>query len=314
MRALNYSKYGGPDVLEVGTLNVPEPGPGEVLLRVVGAGLNPVDAKIRGGAMAGLFDVTFPIIPGWDVSGVVESIGEGVDPMVQGRKAYAYARKETFESGTCAQYCVVPEAFICDAPTSMDLLDACTVPLVALTAHQSIIAEGEAKAGDSVLVLAGAGAVGHYAIQMAHGLGAHTIATARESDHAALIALGADACVDYRADDWAAQALSHAPNGFNVILDAVGGATLEQCYDLVGEGGRLIGLNDPPSDDQLAAKNGKAIRLFSMPNGEQLQAITQQIDSGALKTLPVTHMELSEGAKAHDMLDKGARAKIALKI
>lgn len=314
MRALKYSQYGGPEVLEIGAVDAPMPGPGEVLLRVVGAGLNPVDAKIRGGAMAGLFDVTFPIIPGWDVSGIVEKVGEGVDPMMEGRSVYAYARKDAFESGTCAEYCAVPETFVCDAPTSVDLLDACTVPLVALTAYQSIIAEGEAEQGDSVLILAGAGAVGQYAIQMSHALGAKTIATARVTDHVVLGELGADACVDYRAENWAADALALAPSGYDVILDAVGGESLEQCYGLLADGGRLVGLNDPPQEDRLAGKNGKAIRLFSMPNGEQLQAITQQIDRGLLKTLPVTQMALSEGAKAHEMLDLGARAKIALKV
>lgn len=314
MRALFYTEYGDPTVLQLADVRDIQPGPGEVKLRVIGAGLNPVDSKIRQGALAGVFDIEFPIIPGWDVSGVVEVVGEGVSADWIGREVYAYARRENVAMGTCAQYCVIPESFLAGVPEAMGLVEASTVPLVALTAYQSLHAEAAVKAGDHVLVLAGAGAVGRYAVQMAKAAGARVVATARATDHETLKALGAHHCIDYRDIDWAPQALDHDPEGYAIVLDAVGGETLEACYDLVARGGCLIGLNDPPDNDRLASKSAKGVRLFSMPNGQQLQEITNWIDSGALRALSVQVMPLHDGLNAHAMLDKGAREKIALKV
>lgn len=314
MRALYYSQYGDPSVLKVGDVPDIHPGPGEVLIKVAGAGLNPVDSKIRQGALAGIFDVDFPIIPGWDVSGTVGSVGDGVAADWIGRKVYAYGRREQVEMGTCAQYCVLPESVLAEPPVSMGLVEASTVPLVALTAYQSLHAEGGLKASDTVLVLAGAGAVGRYAIQMAKAAGASVVATARSDDHRALQALGAQQCIDYRDIDWAVKAAALTPNGYSIILDAVGGETLEACYDLVAQNGVIIGLNDPPDEARLAAKPAKGVRLFSMPNGQQLQEITTWINAGHIQPLTVQVMALDDAQEAHELLDKGAREKIALAL
>lgn len=314
MRALYYSQYGDPSVLQVGEVPDIQPGPGEVLIKVAGAGLNPVDSKIRQGALAGIFEVNFPIIPGWDISGTVERVGDGVAADWIGRKVYAYGRRDEVEMGTCAQYCVLPESVLAEPPASMGLVEASTVPLVALTAYQSLHAEGGLKASDDVLVLAGAGAVGRYAIQMAKAAGARAVATARSDDHSALQALGAAQCIDYRDIDWAVKAAALKPSGYNLILDAVGGETLEACYDLVAQNGVVIGLNDPPDEARLAAKSAKGVRLFSMPNGQQLQEVTAWINDGRIQPLSVQVMALEDAQKAHELLDKGARDKIALAL
>lgn len=314
MRAVYYSQYGGPSVLQVGDLPDVVAGPGEVRIKVAGAGLNPVDSKIRQGALAGIFEVNFPIIPGWDVSGTVESVGEGVSSAWIGRSVYAYGRRDEVEMGTCAQWCVLPESVLAEPPASMGLVEASTVPLVALTAYQSLHAEGGVKAADTVLVLAGAGAVGRYAIQMAKAAGARVVATARSDDHSALEALGAQACIEYRDIDWAVQAAACEPAGYSIILDAVGGETLEACYDLIAPSGVLIGLNDPPDDARLAAKSATGVRLFSMPNGQQLQEVTAWINDGKIQPLSVNVMALDEVGDAHALLDQGAREKIALAL
>lgn len=312
MRALYFDGYGPPSVLKVGNVGTVMPGPGDVRIRVAGAGLNPVDAKIRSGALDGMFPIEFPVVTGWDVSGRVDRLGAGVSDTWLGADVYAYARGDQIHAGTCAQYCVVPEAFLARAPTSMPIVEAAAVPLVALTAYQAIVDQGHVSFGEHVLILAGGGAVGRYAIQLAKSAGATVTATARSSDHDALRALGADNCIEYRDADWDLQAKALAPTGFAMILDGVGADSLQKCYALVGQGGRLIGLNDPPEQSALSAPDRKAMRLFSVPNGQQLQEITRMIDAKDLRPLDVKQMALADGAAAHSLLDNGAKQKIVL--
>lgn len=312
MRAAIYERYGPSSVLTVQKVPKAHAGPGDCLIKVAGAGLNPVDAKLRSGSLDGIFPLSFPVIPGWDVSGTVEAVGEGVDASWIGKQVYGYVRYDSVaQQGTCAEYCAAPVDFFAEIPSNIDLAMAAAVPLVALTAYQSLVEQAGIQAGQNVLILAGGGAVGKFAIQIAKAAGANVVTTASPADHAKLRDLGAGLCVDYRASDWAARAGAHAPGGYDVILDGVGGQTLTKCYDLLAHDGCLIGLNDPPDDTKIGAA-AKAVRLFSRPEGEQLAAITAQIASGALVLDNCETMPLDDVANAHALLDKGHKRKIVL--
>ncbi|MEO0411549.1 MAG: NADP-dependent oxidoreductase [Pseudomonadota bacterium] len=312
MKAAQYSVYGGPDVLALKDVEKPEPRAGECLVSVAGAGLNPVDAKLRSGALDGLFPLSFPVIPGWDVSGIVAAVGPEVDQTWLGKKVFAYTRfDDVAQNGTCAQFCSVPASFLAQTPESLDLSEAASVALVALTAYQSLVEKAQIAAGQSALIIAGGGAVGHYAIQLAKAAGAFVVTTASPGDHEALRAKGADHCVSYRDSDWARQVAAYAPHGFDVILDGVGAETLDQCYALLSSTGTLIGLNDPPLAEKIGPK-AAAVRLFSRPEGSQLAQIASLIETGALKLDTMTMLPLSDVAKGHALLDEGHKGKIVL--
>ncbi|MEM7569584.1 MAG: NADP-dependent oxidoreductase [Pseudomonadota bacterium] len=312
MQAAVYRSYGAPSVIALEELETPQPKPGECLVKVAGAGLNPVDAKLRSGSLEGLFPLTFPVIPGWDVSGTVDAVGSDADAQWLGKSVFAYVRFDGVGlNGSAAQYCIVPTSFLAQVPASIDLADSASVPLAALTAYQSLVEEAAVKAGDSVLILAGGGAVGHWAIQIAASVGAHIVTTASPRHHEALKEKGARDCVNYREADWPDQAKALMPEGYDVILDGVGAETLEAAYPLLKAGGCIVGLNDVPDPEKVPA-GSKAVRLFSRPEGTQLAQISTWIDEGSMALDTVEVLPLSAAAEGHAALDKGSPHKIVL--
>ncbi len=305
-----YDCFGGPDVLAISERDIGPLEPGHVRIKVAGAGLNPVDAKLRSGALDGIFPLSFPVVPGWDVSGIVDAVGSGADVTWIGKRVFAYARYDSVgANGTCAQICDVPEHMIAEAPEGYDLAELAAVPLVALTAYQSMVVEGKVRAGQTVLILAGGGAVGHFALQIAAAKGASVVTTANPRDHAHLRGKGAAHCIDYRAQNWPDLAAKYGK--FDIILDAVGGESLAQCYGLLAQEGCLIGLNDPPDESRLPG-DARGVRLFSMPHGEQLSHIAEMLSRGDLKLDDVDTLPLSKIEAAHARLDTGHKGKMVV--
>ncbi|MEU1273796.1 NADP-dependent oxidoreductase [Streptomyces sp. NPDC005799] len=296
MHAVVQSAFGGPEALVYTETDVPEPGPGEVLLRVAGAGVNPGDAVLRSGRVPEL--LTLPWTPGNDVAGVVERVGEGVTRFVPGDTVYGMLA--VGRHGAYAEFTVAPVEALALAPKNLDLVHAGAVPLVAVTAWQALAVLAGVQPGDRVLIHAAAGGVGHVAVQLAKELGAHVIGTARAARHDLLRRLGADELVDYTATDFRAAV---AP--VDVVLDLVGGSYGPHSLDVLRPGGLLVGASiDPGTDDRQAADRGlRYVWVTAAPSGALLEHITERIETGRLRVMVQDTYPLSEAAAAHRAIE-----------
>jgi NADPH:quinone reductase-like Zn-dependent oxidoreductase len=306
MHAIVQSEFGGPEVLTYKETDVPEPGEGEVLLRVAGAGVNPGDAVIRAGRVPGL--VTLPWTPGNDVSGVVERVGRGATGFAPGDEVYGMLA--VTRRGAYAQYTAVSAGALAPKPGNLDLVHAGAVPLVAFTAWQALAVLAEVRAGDRVLIHAAAGGVGHVAVQLAKELGAHVIGTAREANHDFLRALGADELIDHTATDFRTAV---AP--VDTVLDLVGGSYGPRSLDVLRPGGLLIGASiDPGTDERQAALRGlRYVWVTAEPSGEVLRRITERVEAGRLRVTVARTYPLAEAAAAHRAIEeKRTTGKIVL--
>ncbi|WP_329543686.1 NADP-dependent oxidoreductase [Streptomyces sp. NBC_01356] len=306
MHAIVQSAFGGPEVLTYEEADVPEPGPGEVLLRVAGAGVNPGDAVLRSGGVPGL--VTLPWTPGNDVAGVVERLGQGVTRFAPGDEVYGMLA--VTRRGAYAEYTAVPAAALAPKPKNLDLVSAAAVPLVAFTAWQALTVLARVRPGDRVLIHAAAGGVGHVAVQLAKELGAHVIGTARAANHDFLRDMGADELIDYTATDFRT-----AVTPVDTVLDLVGGSYGPRSLDVLRPGGLLIGASiDPGTDEQQAAARGlRYVWVTAEPSGEVLERITERIETGRLRVTVQRTYPLAEAAAAHRAIEeKRTTGKIIL--
>ncbi|MET9168567.1 NADP-dependent oxidoreductase, partial [Streptomyces cellulosae] len=256
MHAVTIKEFGGPEVLTPEDVARPEPLPTEVLVRVHAAGVNPVDWKTRAGqGMAGL--QTFPLILGWDVSGVVEQVGFGVTTLQPGDEVYGmpwFPRA----GGAYAEYVTAPARQWARKPATVDHVHAAAVPLAALTAWQILVDTAHVQAGQRVLITAAAGGVGHFAVQFARHLGAHVIATASAARHPWLKDLGADETVDYTTTPF-----EEAAAGVDVVVDLVGdayGRTSTRALQTLSPGGLLIAVPGGVSPELAAGAAAGGVR------------------------------------------------------
>ncbi|CAN7305400.1 NADP-dependent oxidoreductase [Knoellia sp. LjRoot47] len=305
MRAITYSEYGTPDTLTLTDVPDPRVGPGEVLIRVRSASVNPVDWKVMGGYLDGLMQVDFPAIPGWDVAGVVEAVGLDTPEYAVGDEVIAYARKDWVQHGTFAELVAAPVRTVARKPKSLDWHQAAGLPLAGLTAYQLLNRLGTSK-GETVLVHAAAGGVGLLAVQIARHLGARVIGTASEGNHEFLRELGAEP-VTY-GDGLAERVRELAPDGVDVVLDLVGGV-LDTTKAVLAEGGRHGSI----TDGTVAEAGG--LSAWVRPDAADLQALAGLADAGAL-TVPVAEVfALEDAAQAYALSAGGhVRGKIAIEV
>ena len=278
MRAAVIRTYGDPDVVETAEVDDPLVGPDSVLIQVAAAGVNPVDWKIVAGYLQGAFPHHLPLIPGWDVAGEVVAVGPGVTEVTPGDRVAAYARKDDVQHGTFAELVAAPIRGVAKVPDGVDLVTAGALPLVGLTAHQLLDATG-VGAGDTVLVHAAAGGVGSVAVQLAALRGARVIGTAGERNHDYLRSLGAEP-VEY--GDSAATLTAHvrevAPDGVDVVLDFVGGDSLESAPDVLAEGGRVGSIVDADAVKKLGGHY-----VFVRPDAGMLAELLALVAAGSLR-------------------------------
>ncbi|MET8078967.1 NADP-dependent oxidoreductase [Streptomyces sp. NPDC005303] len=297
MHAIVQSAFGGPEVLTPTETEVPEPGPGEVLVRVGGAGVNPGDTVLRAGRVPEL--VTLPWTPGNDVAGVVERVGAGVTRFAPGDEVYGMLPLSS--RGAYADYTAAPAVALAAKPKNLDLAHAAAVPLVAITAWQALAVLARVRPGDRVLIHAAAGGVGHVAVQLAEEFGAHVIGTARPAKHDWLRGLGADELIDYTADDFRT-----VVDPVDVVLDLVGGAYGPRSLDVLRPGGLLVGAAiDPGTDEREAAARGlRYAWVTAEPSGRALEPITDRIEAGRLRVTVERTYPLAEAAAAHRAIEE----------
>ncbi|GAA1119791.1 NADP-dependent oxidoreductase [Streptomyces javensis] len=307
MKAISYRRYGGPEVLEYGERPEPKVGPDSVLIRVKAAAVNPVDWKAQAGYLEPVLDAVFPVIPGWDVAGVVERPGPAVTEFQPGDEVIGYVREDFLSRGTCAEYVAAPVRTLARKPRNLSFTQAAGIPLAGLTAYQCLVRALRVGEGDTVLVHAGAGGVGSMAVQLARHMGARVIGTAGERNHEYLRALGAEPTV--YGDGLADRVRALAPNGVDAVLDLVGGDALAVSSELLAPEGRLASIADPA----VLGLGGRYV--FVRPDPDDLQDLTDLAERGALGVEVSAVFPLQKTADAQRLSMEGhVRGKIALTV
>jgi NADPH:quinone reductase-like Zn-dependent oxidoreductase len=305
MRAMVYDRYGPVDVLHLDEVPRPKVGPGEMLLRVRAAAVNPVDWKLMSGGLDALMDVRFPVIPGWDVAGVVEQLGIDVPEYAVGDEVMAYARKDYVHGGTLADFVTVPVRATAPKPASLSWEQAAGLPLAGLTAYQTLTRLGAAE-GDTVLIHGAAGGVGTYAVQIARHLGARVIGTASAGNHDRLRGLGAEP-VEY-GDGLTDRVRAIAPEGVDVVTDYVGGV-LDVTTAVLADGGRHASVADP----NVIGAGGQW--MWVRPDAADLARLGELVEAGELTVPVAATFPIEEAGDAYRLSQGGhVHGKIALRV
>ena len=273
MQAMTYARYGGTEVLEQTQLPLPKVAPGAVLIRVKAAGVNPVDWKLMAGGLDGMLDVNFPVVPGWDVAGVVEAVGLDTPEFQIGDEVYSYGRRDTVQVGTFAEFVSLPAAMVAHKPRSLSWEQAAGLPLTGLTAQRALDALGLSR-GITLLIHNGAGGVGRIGIQLAVHAGCRVIATASDKNHARLRELGAEP-VAYGAG-LVERVRELAPDGVDAVADFAGGV-LDETIAVLKDGGRHASI----ADGSVASRGGRYI--WVRPDARELDRLSALVDDGILK-------------------------------
>lgn len=330
MRAIRLHEHGGPEVLRLDEVSIPEPGPGEVLVRVHAVGVNPPDYYLRGGSttMPGETESTvrLPVIPGTDVSGVVEAVAPDVDGFSVGDEVFGLLRFPSFDGSAYAEYVAAPAADLAPKPAGIDHVHAAGAPMAGLTAWQFLIEVGhdhpspfqQARhrptalgADTTVLVNGAAGGVGHFAVQLARWQGARVVAVASGAHESFLRELGADRFIDYtrgRAED-----LVH---DVDLVLDAVGGPDSRRFLRTLKRGGAQFPVLPGEFDEEELAKLGVTVSTTQVrSNGAQLAELGRLLDAGTVRVAVDSTFALADARAAHERAARGhVQGKIVLTV
>lgn len=307
MKAVRIYRFGPPDVLSLEDVPKPEPTSGEVVVQVKAAGIGPWDALIRKGKSA--LPQPLPLTLGSDLSGVIDSIGPGVEAFKIGDEIFGVTN-ERF-TGAYAEYALAKAHMIALKPKRLNHAHAASVPVVAVTAWQMVFEFAQVEPGQFVLVHGGAGNVGAFAVQFAKRAGGVVIATASAENERYVHTLGADGVIDYRTSRF-----YESLKNVDAVLDTVGGETLERSYEIVKRGGIIVSSAAQPSPEK-AEQHGIRARFFLVEvTTDRLTKIARMIDAGELKTEVGEVLWLNEARQGHEMLEgaRRRRGKIVIKI
>jgi NADPH:quinone reductase len=313
MRAMVIPEFGGPEVFEERELDRPEPGPGELLVRVVASGTNPVEAKVRSGAIPA---VEPPTVLGYDASGVVEEVGPGVEEFQPGDEVYFTPEIFGTRIGSYAEYNTVPAGIVARKPANLSHVEAAAVPLAGGTAYEAVVRRLNVRPGEAVLIHGGAGGVGTFAVQVAKAAGAFVIATAGPDNQGTLSEVGADVAVDYRSQSPAEAALEHTGGaGVDAVFDTVGGQ-LEGSQEATRAFGRLASILPIQGDFTHAYLNNQTLYgVFLTRERQRLVELTRLIEQGKLRPVVDEVLPLAGVSRAHERLDSGhGRGKVVLEV
>ena len=306
MKAVVLHEYGGPELLKYEDAPRPEPKDNEVLVRVIACGVNPADPLVISGRLAKEFGTHLPLIPGYDVAGVIEKIGAKVTKLKVGDAVYGYA----LFGGGWAEYAVLAENEATLKPKSVGFVEAAAVPLAALTAWQALLDVAKLAAGQTVLIHGGSGGVGSFAIQIAKARGARVIATASTANQDLLKQLGADVAIDYTKTKF-----EEVVKDVDVVLDAVGRDTLARSYAVVKKGGIIATLVARPDQAELDKHGIRGASIWGKPDAGELAEITRLIEEKKIKPIVSEVLPLSDAVKASQQAaTHHTRGKIVLKI
>lgn len=307
MRALVTHQWGPPEELRLEEVPRPEAGEGELLVRVMAAGINPVDWKTRrnGGLMASR-GVEPPVILGWDISGVVEAVGPGADGFAVGDEVFGLSKFPKV-AGAYAEYAAVPAADVARKPASITHPEAASLPLAALTAFQALEL-AELSSGQSILVQAAAGGVGSLAVQLAKARGAIVAGTASGANQDLLRELGVDTPIDYSTTRF-----EDVVSGLDAVLESQGGEIRQRSWGVLRPGGIMVSILGPLPPEDAEAHGVRGTHLLVKPNGAQMGLIADLVAQGKVHPVVQEVFPFSRAADAHRLLEAGhARGKLVL--
>ena len=307
MKAVRVHKFGSPEVISIDDLPKPEPGRGEVVVRVKAAGIGPWDGLIRSGKS--VLPHPLPLTLGSDLSGEVDSVGAGVEHLKIGDEVFGVTN-ERF-TGAYAEYAVARAAMLAPKPKRLNHTHAASVPVVAVTAWQMVFDFAQLSSGQAVLVHGGAGNVGGYAVQLAKRAGAVVIATASVENDSYVRRLGADGVIDYRV-----RRFEERVKEIDAVLDTVGGEILDRSYGVLKRGGILVSAAAQPSKEKAEHYGVRAVFFLVQVTTERLTMIGEMLDAGALQSEVGEVLWLDEARRGHEMLEgaRHRRGKIVIKI
>ncbi|MDE1860687.1 MAG: NADP-dependent oxidoreductase [Candidatus Micrarchaeota archaeon] len=309
MHAVRIHEYGAPDVLKYEEADVPVLAPGEVLVRISYASVNPFDYKVRSGSTQSYLKLKLPAILGIDLAGTVEQVGDKVSRFKKGDRVFG--RADFKAGGSYAEYAAVKEDDLAFAPKSISLKEAAALPVVTGTAMTALFDVAKVKKGMRVLITGASGGVGSMAVQLAKSVGAYVIATTSAENMEMLKSLGADEVIDYTKGDFSKE----VKEPVDVVFDTVGRDTLSKSYGLVKRGGILVTSAGMP-DETLAKKYGITAKGFQARiDHKRYEDIARLVDEGKLRAVIGKEFQLSELKAAHELSEsRKARGKIIIKI
>ncbi|MEV0009968.1 NADP-dependent oxidoreductase [Streptomyces sp. NPDC051840] len=307
MKAISYGGYGSADVLEYGERPDPKVGPDSVLVKVRAAAVNPVDWKAREGYLQAGLEAVFPVIPGWDVSGVVVQPGAAVDEFAVGDEVIGYVREDFLSRGTFAEYVAAPVRTLARKPLSLSFEEAAGLPLCGLTAYQVLHRVLRVREGETVLVHAAAGGVGSLAVQLARHAGCRVVGTAGPHNHDYVSRIGGEP-VEY-GEGLAARLRGLVPDGFDAAFDTVGGEALRVSADTLATGGRLASI----ADAEVFSYGGRY--AFVRPDAADLAHLAGLAEQGIVTVHVDRVFPLEQAAEAYRLNQEGrTRGKIVVTV
>ncbi|MCX4451344.1 MULTISPECIES: NADP-dependent oxidoreductase [unclassified Streptomyces] len=323
MKAYLIEKYGDQSAVHAAKMPDPKPGADDVLVKIHAASVNPLDFKIRDGDFKRILPYRLPLVLGNDLAGVVVKIGSAVTRFAVGDEVYA--RPDIDRIGTFAELIAVHQNDLAHKPTTLTMTEAASLPLVALTSWQALVEKAQVRPGQKVLIHAGSGGVGTIALQLARHLGTHVATTASAANTALVKELGADVVVDYRTQDF-----EEVLDGYDVVLDTLGGKTLEKSLRILRPGGKVISIAGPPdaafarelganpvlrqamnalsfTTRRHAKRRGVTYSfLFMKADGEQLRGITRLVDAGKVRPVVDRVFPFEQTREAMEYAEKGS--------
>lgn len=315
MKAVVFEEFGAPDVLKLVSIPVPQVGPGEVLIKVSAAGVNPIDQRLRSGELQAFFKYCWPVTAGWDVAGTIAAVGDEVMGWCVGDAVCALGFTWTLGVGSYAEFMTVDAACIARKPERFTFAQAAALPLVSLTSWQSLTESGRIGQGSKVFIQAGSGGIGSVALTMARHLGATTYTTTRAANFDYVRARGADYPIDYTTTNYVHELRKLAPEGMNLVLETLEQKIyVENAVRITANGGTIIYMNnEPPEMPDIQRRNIHAEWLHHRADGEMLSKLLQLYDDGSLVLPDIETMPLADAAEAHRRLGSGrTRGKLVL--
>ena len=308
MKSVSINNYGGLDVLHYNNSPRPKPEHDDVLIHAYAASVNPVDVAVRQGYMAEWISPTFPLILGCDVSGVIEEVGPDVTGFRVGDEVYA--RTDLSRDGSYAEYVAVGATNVARKPKSLDFIHAAAVPHVSLTAWQSLYGAANLSAGQTALIHAAAGGVGHIAVQLAKLRGARVIGTASTNNIDFVRQLGVDQAIDYTTTQF-----ENLARDVDVVFDMIGGDTQQRSYGTLKPGGILVSIVQPPDEATAKSFGVRAAMAGAYPDPGILTEVAGLIDAGKIKPHVSKVFPLSEARQAQELIAaRHTRGKIVLQV
>ncbi|MCB8883001.1 NADP-dependent oxidoreductase [Acidisoma cellulosilytica] len=291
MKGISYSRFGGSEVLEYGDLPEPKLSQNAVIVRMKAAAINPADIALQAGLGESMMETWFPVVPGWDLAGIVERVGAGVTEFQPGDEVVAYTHQEILHSGTYAELASVPVERLWRKPRNASWSEAAGLPLAGLTAYRAVIDTLRVSDADTVLVLGASGGVGSMATQLAVASGATVIGSASGPHQAYVTSIGAEPVL--YGDGIVERVRNHAPNGVTAIMDCAGHGALAKAMAAAAPGARLCSIAD----------GGPGVTtVFARPDTKILARLVDLVEAGSLRVTVAASFALADAADAQEAL------------